>query len=246
MAGPAGGPGFLLAENLAAESYLETGNRGLFEHGGDPLVLHPDLTNDQARRVAESCPPFVDDPATVEPIWRGLALRAERGGLKLPSLPATTRDPGLCLVIDGGSVGPISMQDGRHIFAVPAGTAELRLRSRSASPSETAPWISGDRRLGVQLRGLFVRSGTDLAAIPLDHPALGAGWWQPEWHSSTTLRRWTDGDALVPALNPAPGRAYLLEVDMAATVAYPTAARTTVAFPLPSAVSWQGAIRRSA
>jgi hypothetical protein len=45
----------LLAEGLPAESYLDTGNRGMFENGGQPLMLHPDMAevNDQARREAE-------------------------------------------------------------------------------------------------------------------------------------------------------------------------------------------------
>ena len=43
----------LLAENLPVESYLDTGNRGLFENTDAPRVLHPDLTNDQMRRMAE-------------------------------------------------------------------------------------------------------------------------------------------------------------------------------------------------
>jgi len=52
----------LLAENLQAESFLDTGNRGMFDNAGLPLTLHPDLTNDQARREAESCAPFADGP----------------------------------------------------------------------------------------------------------------------------------------------------------------------------------------
>jgi hypothetical protein len=33
----------LFAEGLPTESYLDTGNRGIFENGGEPVVLHPDL-----------------------------------------------------------------------------------------------------------------------------------------------------------------------------------------------------------
>ena len=36
----------LLAEGLPAESYLDTGNRGFFANSGAPLVLHPDLTDE--------------------------------------------------------------------------------------------------------------------------------------------------------------------------------------------------------
>ena len=40
----------LLAENLPAESFLDTGNRHAFENGGPALALHPDF----AARVSES------------------------------------------------------------------------------------------------------------------------------------------------------------------------------------------------
>ena len=40
----------LLAENLPAESFLDTGNRHAFENGGPALALHPDF----AARVWES------------------------------------------------------------------------------------------------------------------------------------------------------------------------------------------------
>jgi hypothetical protein len=230
----------LLADNLAVESYLETGNRGMFENTGEPLLLHPDLTNDQARRVASSCAPFVDDPARVRPIWQALAVRAQRRGLALPLVGATTDDPGLCVIVDGHALAPIGITPGQHTlgqhtFVLPAGATEVRLRSRSATPSDMAPWVSDDRRLGVLLRGLTVRSGADAVPIPLDHPGLGAGWWQAEWHGPATLRRWTDGDAVVSLPEPAPDRC-LLEVEVAATMAY----------PLPDAASRPRSIRRLA
>lgn len=229
----------LLTENLAAESYLETGNRGLFENGGDPLVLHPGLTNGQVRRVTESCRPFADDPATVEPIWRSLAIRSEQLGQTNTPPPEITSDAGLQLVADGHPLSPVSVEGGKHVFVVPPGAKTLRLRSRSAAPSETAAWVSDDRQLGVQLGGLIVRSGADVITIPLDHPAFGAGWWQDdraEWYNATALRRWTDGDALVPmpeAFAPGP---CLLEVQVAATVPY----------PLSKELQKQPSLRRSA
>jgi hypothetical protein len=91
----------LLAESLAVESYLETGNRGMFQNAGEPLLLHPDPTNDQACRVVQSCAPFADDPARVEPMWRALAERAAARGWSQPTAWMTTDDPALRLVVDG-------------------------------------------------------------------------------------------------------------------------------------------------
>ena len=213
----------LLAENLAAESYLDTGNRGVFENAGGVIVLHPDLGNGQARRAAESCVPFVDDPARTEPFWRMLAARAAQLGWQLPPEPEITGDPDMRLMVDARAVSPASVVQGRHMFVVPRAGAVLRLMSRSAVPSDAAPWAGDERHLGVMLGGLTVRSGALVLPIPLDHPAFGTGWWQPEWHGPTALRRWTDGDALVPMpdtalLEPGP---CLLEVVIAGTVRYP-------------------------
>ena len=49
----------LLAEGLPAESYLNTGNSGFFANSGQPMVLHPDLTDETAypTREANSCAP---------------------------------------------------------------------------------------------------------------------------------------------------------------------------------------------
>ena len=148
------------------------------------------------------------------------ADRAQRRGLALPPVRATTDDPGLCVIVDGHPLAPIGITHGKHTFVLPPGATEVRLRSRSVMPSERAPWVSDDRRLGVLLRGLTVRSGADAVPIPLDHPGLGAGWWQAEWHAPAVLRRWTDGDALVPMPERTSG-AWLLDVEVAASLAYP-------------------------
>jgi hypothetical protein len=80
-----------------------------------------------------------------------------------------------------------------------------------------------------------VRSGAEMMPVPLDRPDLGIGWWQAEWHDKATLRRWTDGDAVVPIF-PTQEGACLLEVDVAATLPYKLA--LAIAAPNP--------IRRSA
>lgn len=65
----------LIAENLPAESYLDTGNRLMFD--GPSMILHPSfLGNDQARREAKSCRPFLEEAARVNVLWRALAKRA--------------------------------------------------------------------------------------------------------------------------------------------------------------------------
>ena len=64
----------LLAEGMAAESYLETGNRPAFENGGDAIILHPDFA--QALRETGSCAPFAEEGAIVERVRARILARA--------------------------------------------------------------------------------------------------------------------------------------------------------------------------
>ena len=210
----------LLTNNLPVESYLDTGNRRMFENADAALLLHPDLSNDQARREAESCMPFVDEAARVEPMWRQLAMRAVQLGLRSPAEFATTDDPALCLLVNGRRVLPLCAPQGRYVFVLPSTNGMARLLSRSAVPNEATPWVEDRRRLGVMLRALVLRSDAATTSIPLDHPGLQEGWWTAEWLSPTALRRWTNGDAVLPLPR---GMAVpcLLEVDVASTLPYP-------------------------
>jgi hypothetical protein len=207
----------LLAEALPAESYLDTGNRGMFENADAPLTLHADFDTGQQRRVAASCRPFVDDAASVEPIWHRLAMRAAMLGLALPAAIEITRDPGLHVVVDGRPIQPVSAEAGRYIFVLPAADGPVRLVSRAARPSDAQPWIEDRRRLGVMVARLTLRRGAAVAPIPLDHPQLAQGWWGVE-HGRATLRRWTDGNAVIPLSGDGPA---MLEVQVAGGLDYP-------------------------
>ena len=92
--------GVLLADEAPAESYLECGNRGDFENGGEAVRLHPDFA--QGKREAESCAPFAEAGPIVEAIRRQIL---ERAGI------TTTDDPALAI----------------HYLA--DGSAEIRSRS---------------------------------------------------------------------------------------------------------------------
>lgn len=213
----------LLSENLASESYLDTGNRGNFENAGQPLTLHPDLRTAIEHRTARSCVAFVDQPAAVEPVWRMLAERAGRLGNRLPAAPETTDDPDLGLTIDGRRIEPLERESGIWRFLVPAYARVAWLTSRTVVPSDLAPWINDHRRLGVMVSQLHWETCGRVIPVALDHPALGDGWWEPEWHGPTRLCRWTAGAALVPVPAERDG-ALILTVVVAASLQYPLAA----------------------
>jgi hypothetical protein len=170
----------LLAEGLPAESYLGTGNRGLFENAEAPLILHPDFNDGQQQRVTRSCRPLAGDAATVEPVWWRLAARASLLGLRPPEAAETTTDPALHVVIGGRAIKPISADARCYTFVLPRNDGPVRLVSRNVRPSEARPWVEEHRRLGVAVSRLTLKLGMEVEPIPLDHPLLSEGWWDVE------------------------------------------------------------------
>ena len=192
----------LLAEGLATESYIDTGNRGIFQNAGSSVDLHPMFDDAQAQREAASCAPFVWNEAAVQPVWLRLAQRASAFGRPVPQLE-TTNDPQLRIVAEGRTIQPAYAANGRYIFALPHGVTAVRLASRAGAPNDARPWLEDRRRLGVYVERILVRIANDVQQLPLDSPALAQGWWDVE-RSGIGQRRWTNGDALL-SLPASPG-----------------------------------------
>jgi hypothetical protein len=188
----------LLADGLAAESYLDTGNRGMFANAGVPIVLYPTLEEPtaQQRREAGSCLKLLGDPLDVEPVWQALAARAKSLGLALPVI-ATTHDPALCIVAGVRRFAPVQQDGGGFTFVLPALPGGARLRSRCSVPSAVRPWLEDRRRLGVMVRHIALHCGTNVVDVAPDDPRLCDGWWAAEGDEATRWR-WTDGDAALP------------------------------------------------
>jgi hypothetical protein len=206
----------LLAEGLAAESYIDTGNSGFFANSGAPLVLHPDLTDETGypTREAGSCAPFVWDEASVRPVWQRLADRAAATGLPVR---VTTTDADLRLFAKYRTVKPIYGDSNLVIFNLPRGADEIRLRSRAQSPSEARPWLDDRRRLGVRVKRIVLRGIGELREIPMDHPGFTKGWWDIE-RDGPMMSRWTNGDAVVPL--PKMDGPLMLELHLAGEMVY--------------------------
>jgi Hint domain len=208
----------LLAEGLLAESYLNTGNHGFFANSDEPLVLHPDLTDetDYPTREAGSCVPFVWDEASVRPVWQRLSERA--AALGQPVRPAeTTTDPALHLVAAGRRIKPVYADAGLFIFPLPRNARTVRLVSRASAPTDARPWLDDRRRLGVRLARIVLRDATMVREIPVDHPDLQQGWWAVERDGPAT-GRWTDGDAVLPL--PAMHGVTMLEIHLRGALDY--------------------------
>lgn len=214
----------LFAEGLPAESYLDTGNRGVFENAQGPLLLHPDLaaSNPQIQRELSSCAPFAADAERVEPIWRSIAVRASQLGFQLAE-PAVTTDPALHLLVDGRPCWPVAATNGRYIFVLPRSAASVRLVSRATAPCDAAPWIEDRRSLGVAIGRIILTGPTGPVELPPDHPSLIDGWWAHE-HDDANVWRWTNGSAALPL----PARTSTLEIHLAGQNTYLLAPRATV------------------
>jgi hypothetical protein len=208
----------LIAEGLAAESYLDTGNRGFFINSTTPLVLHPDMLEHVNRptREANSCAPFVSDEETVRPIWQRLNQRAKTLGLPSHTVN-TTNDPALYVAIGELLIQPILRVDRMYTIIVPSGTTAIRIRSRDSAPTDSRPWLEDRRSLGVAVTKLTLHCGDQTEVFPIDTPDLKDGWWAVE-RDGTAMWRWTNGDALLPL--PPSHELRILEISLGAVATY--------------------------
>jgi hypothetical protein len=190
--------GVVLAEGLPAESYLDTGNRGFFSNASEPLTLHPDLIDqkDYPTRAVASCHPLVWDEASVLPIWHRLADRAAALGLPVATAD-TTVDPAIRILACGQMLRPVHTDGSRHVFVLPDESTSARMISRAGSPADARPWLADRRCLGVHVERIVLSAQNEVREIPIDHPGLSQGWWAVE-HDDTAMRRWTNGDAVLP------------------------------------------------
>ena len=189
----------LLAEGLAAESYLDTGNRGSFANGAGAVGLNAEFS----RGVWEKsgCAALHVEGAVVTAAREALHARALALGWRIDWNPDLT----LC---SGGVVRRGLGESGRTWrFDAPGG--DVRLRSRSSVPEEMPGAGSDTRRLGVAVVGIALNG----KAIPLDDCRLGAGFFAIE--RGGLAWRWTDGDARL--LLDTPG---LLEITLGPALPY--------------------------
>ncbi len=206
----------MLAEGLATESYLDTGNRDSFGE--------PGLAPDRAQCwPADAAAPLVVDREAVEPIWQALQRRADRLGLPAAAAPALSDDPDLCLQLEDGRVLRARWcSEARHLFQLPAGARPSHLLSRAARPSEViGPFVDDRRLLGVAVSRVTLWSG--LSDITLRDQALaGTG-----WHGAEDGHRWTDGCARL-SLPDADDADRFVEVELAARMRYPVLPEASV------------------
>jgi hypothetical protein len=184
----------LLANNCPAESFLDTGNRGLFAHtaGPRPLFAEIDAPDPAALAIwaARGAAPLLLSGAALDEVRARLAARAVRLGWRA-AFAARPR-----LVADGAALAMKGFGDGVWRARVPAPVRRLVVESDVFVPAEVLADSADPRRLGLAVRALRL----DGAA-----PAVGSG-----WHAAEDGVRWTDGAGEIPV--PPRRRAATLEI----------------------------------
>ena len=169
----------LLAEGLAAESFLDTGNRRQFEGKASP-GLAADREAAALRVFAErGCAPLLLRGPIVAAAHARLLARAEALGWELVA------DPELCVAADVPGVKMSADGPDALLVILPPGARELRLTSRRFVPAALDPAIPDGRRLGVALEA-------ELDRLVLAEDAFVSGWHKAD---EGVRWRWTDGDA---------------------------------------------------
>jgi hypothetical protein len=177
----------LLAEGLAAESYLDTGNRGCFANGGGFIEAHPDFS---PRHWAETCLPLIFDGPEIDRMRRRLLDRATMLG------HSVTSEPDMHVMADGRRIDPTRLDAMRFAFLVPPGSRTILLRSRSFVPAHTRAPSTDQRSLGLCVKDLSI----DGMTIALDDEAhFTDGWHRLERGLGYPEQRWTCGAATLPA-----------------------------------------------
>ena len=201
--------GILLAEGLATESYLDTGNRRLFADGHAHVGV---------QRLPTMAAPLAVARDLVEPVWTLLMERASLLGFERPDhAPAFTDQPDLRLLLEDGTELPCCWTDARHhMFRLPPGARPTRLLSRAAVPAQViGPFVDDRRTLGVAVEKLVLWTGLDATVLPAVDLALDG------WHQAEGDRRWTNGLASLDLRTT--GEVTYLDVHLASTALYPHA-----------------------
>ncbi len=170
----------LLAEGAGAESYLDTGHRGVFGNAAAPVILHPDVM--QARRLAGSVAPLVTGGEALA------AIRARLHGRKLMLGMSVAEAQVYALSIAGELLAPSEVVPGRVSFVLPAGVTEAIFCSPVFVPAEIDPASNDRRRLGVALSEILL----DGKLVPLERVMLAADLHRSGPRESST---WTRGAA---------------------------------------------------
>jgi len=172
----------ILAEGLAAESYLDSGNRTRFVNGGAFIEARPEF---QPKSWSDTCLPLILEGPEIARAKDALLERLETRGETI------TSECDLHLRADGEEIEAIRLGESRFAFVLRRDCRDIRMVSRTFIPAHTRPQSSDTRALGICVSRLQI-DGEDIA---LD----GQSGFQDGWHEGEPGQRWTQGEAPLPA-----------------------------------------------
>lgn len=177
----------LLAEGLAAESYLDNGYRTCFANGGAFLEAHPDF---MPKHQADTCVPLLEQGPEVERVKVILRARAEELGY------VVTQNADVHLSVDGHRIEPLHLNPTRLTFSIAASAKTIELRCRTFVPVHMRPDSVDARSLGICVNRLQL-DGTDVSLD--DAAAFAQGWHDLEADNKGHRWRWSRDRAPLPA-----------------------------------------------
>jgi hypothetical protein len=183
----------LIAEGAAAESYVDTGNRDMFENAAS-VAMNPDFGPTEGRPQIDGIEVVRGGPV-VEALRKSILKRAEQ-------LTGVRRvmNTGLHLQIGDSSIESVNQADqGSVRFELSAPVDDdVIISSRSAVVRETTAHARRDlRKVGVGVSQIVVETPSGRYAIDLQDPSLEGLHEQQDVHGVSM--RWTGGAARIPA-----------------------------------------------
>ena len=183
----------ILAEGVPAESYVDMGNRSMFQNA-DEVAMNPDFGPSEGRPNVEGIV-IAREGAIVEAIRKQLLARAE-----LLTGAQRTSDAALCVEVNGRIIQatPEFVKEGVYRFELPANAGDVRIVSRSSLVRDVTHLARRDiRRVGVGLSAIAFTDSTGRHDIDLMDSRI-SGMNQPQDVKGTAMR-WTTGSAVIPA-----------------------------------------------
>ena len=206
----------MLAEGAAAESYVDTGNRSMFQNV-NVVSLLADFGPPEGRREIEGIE-IVRNGPQVQAVRKQLLKRAEA-----LSKAKRVSDPDLRVEINGQEIRPEPAErtEGVMRFVLPAGVqaSDVRILSRSSVVRDTTMHARRDlRRVGVGLARITIEDTAGRRDIDLLDARLRGMQAVQDVHG--IAMRWTTGKAIIPmAVHAAQGPA-VLELHVLRTYSY--------------------------
>lgn len=183
----------VLAEGVPAESYVDTGNRSMFQNSAE-VAMNPDFGPAEGRTEVDGIT-VAREGAVVEAIRKRLLARAE-----VLTGASRTTDAALCVEVNGQIIqaSPAFAKEGVYRFELPANAGDVRILSRSAVVRDVTPLARRDvRQIGVGVSGLAVIDQNGRRELDLADTSI-TGLNKAQDVKGTQMR-WTTGITVVPA-----------------------------------------------